>query len=111
MICSVVLIQISRLMDGQTDGWIVLPWHIRTIAHMMPCIKTSNISKMVKDRATVIINTRIHSVERSICPIASLNVFLNVDHIVKFVTIIDGCGKFQPEQMNLVEFHIYVQMQ
>ena len=55
--------------------------------------------------------------ERGICPIASLNVikynalilvFLNVDDIV---IIIDGCKKFQPAQMNLVEFHIYVHMQ
>ena len=57
--------------------------------------------------------------ERGICPIAALNVtyvidspnmsvFLNVDDIV---IIIDGCRKFQPAQMNLVEFHIYVHMQ
>jgi len=32
-------------------------------------------------------------------------VFLNIDNIV---IIIDSCGKFQPAQMNFVEFHIYV---
>jgi len=32
-------------------------------------------------------------------------VFLNIDDIV---IITDSCGKFQPAQMNLVEFHIYV---
>jgi len=34
-----------------------------------------------------------------------MSVFLNVDNIV---IIIDGCRKFQPAQMNLVEFHIYL---
>ena len=34
-----------------------------------------------------------------------MSVFLNVDDIV---IIIDGCRKFQPAQMNLVEFHIYL---
>jgi len=34
-----------------------------------------------------------------------MSVFLNVDDIV---IIIDGCRKFQPAQMNLVKFHIYV---
>jgi len=33
---------------------------------------------------------------------------MNVDDIV---IIIYGCRKFQPVQMNLVEFHIYVHMQ
>ena len=37
-----------------------------------------------------------------------MSVFLNVDDIV---IIIDSCRKFQPAQMNLVEFHIYVHMQ
>jgi len=32
-------------------------------------------------------------------------VFPNTDDIV---IIIDGCRKFQPAQMNLVEFHIYL---
>ena len=36
-----------------------------------------------------------------------MSVFLNVDDIVN-VIIIDGCRKFQPAQMNLVEFHIYL---
>jgi len=62
--------------------------------------------------------TRIRSVERGICPIASLNVtikytalmsvFLNV---IDIVIIIDGCRKCQPSQMNLVEFHVDVHMQ
>jgi len=37
-----------------------------------------------------------------------MSVFLNVDDIV---IIIDGCRKFQPVQMNLVECHIYVHME
>jgi len=36
------------------------------------------------------------------------SLFLNVDDIV---IIIDGCRKFQPAQINLVKFHIYVHMQ
>ena len=34
-----------------------------------------------------------------------MSVFLNVDDIV---IIIDGCRKFQPAQMNLVKFHVYL---
>ena len=33
-----------------------------------------------------------------------MSVFLNVDIVI----IIDGCRKFQPAQMNLDEFHIYL---
>ena len=35
-------------------------------------------------------------------------VFPNIHDIV---IVIDCCRKFQPAQMNLVEFHIYVHMQ
>jgi len=37
-----------------------------------------------------------------------MSVFPNIDDIV---IVIDSCRKFQPAQMNLVEFHIYVHMQ
>ena len=37
-----------------------------------------------------------------------MSVFPNTDDIV---VVIDSCRKFQPVQMNLGKFHIYVHMQ
>ena len=54
--------------------------------------------------------------QRSICPIAALNVYtLYTPNILVFINITDSviiinskCGKFQTAYMNFVDFQIYV---
>jgi len=49
MIRSAVLIQYTRVTDGQTDRQTELVWHIRTIAYMLSRVKTGHVTKNLQE--------------------------------------------------------------